>query len=98
MELLERLESYRTEEQKLRWTGSFGEYFELVTQNPRIAQLSHARIHSMVTADGVEYDDRGIPRYTFFEEDIFGIEKPLAQVVEYFQSAAQRLEVRKRIL
>jgi serine protein kinase len=98
MELLERLESFRTEEQKLRWSGTFGDYFELVTQNPRIAQLSHARIHSMVTSDGVEIDDRGIPHYKFFEEDIFGIEKPLAQVVEYFQSAAQRLEVRKRIL
>jgi serine protein kinase len=98
MELLERLETFRTEEQKLRWSGTFGDYFELVTQNPRIAQLSHARIHSMVTSAGVEIDDRGIPHYKFFEEDIFGIDKPLAQVVEYFQSAAQRLEVRKRIL
>jgi serine protein kinase len=31
-------------------------------------------------------------------DDIFGLEKPLQQIVEYFHSAAQRLEVRKRIL
>jgi predicted Ser/Thr protein kinase/intein/homing endonuclease len=98
MQLLERLETYRNEEQKLRWTGTFADYFKLVSENPRIAQLSHARIHSMIVDAGVEYDERGNPQYRFFEDEIFGIEKPLAQVVEYFQSAAQRLEVRKRIL
>lgn len=98
MQLLERLETYRQEEQKLIWTGTFAEYFDLVIENPRIAQLSHARIHNMIVSAGVEADERGMPHYAFFEDDIFGIEKPLAQVVEYFQSAAQRLEVRKRIL
>ena len=47
---------------------------------------------------GVEPDERGYPHYSFFDEEIFGIERSLAQVVEYFQSAAQRMEVRKRIL
>ncbi len=36
--------------------------------------------------------------YNFFSQEIFGIEKPLQQIVDYFHSAAQRLEVRKRIL
>jgi serine protein kinase len=98
MELLERLESYRAEERKLAWKGTFAEYFDLVVQDPRIARLSHARIYDMIVSGGVRQDERGLPRYQFFEEEIFGIERPLAQVVEYFQSAAQRLEVRKRIL
>jgi serine protein kinase len=97
-QLLERLETFRQEERKLAWTGTFAEYFDLVIENPATAQLSHARIHSMIVSAGVETDERGVPHYAFFEDEIFGIEKPLAQVVEYFQSAAQRLEVRKRIL
>jgi len=98
MQLLERLQTFRAEESRLQWQGTFAEYFELVRENPAVSQLSHARIHSMIVAPGVETDERGMPHYEFFEDDIYGIEKPLAQVVEYFQSAAQRLEVRKRIL
>lgn len=96
--LLDRLESYRNEQQRLEWSGTFADYFELVTENPAVAQLSHARIYNMIVSQGVETDDFGMPHYNFFEEDIYGLEHPLSQIVEYFQSAAQRLEVRKRIM
>ncbi|MEX1157935.1 MAG: protein prkA [Thermomicrobiales bacterium] len=98
MQLLDRLQTFRAEESRLQWSGTFADYFELVRENPAVSQLSHARIHSMIVAPGVDTDERGMPHYPFFEDEIYGIEKPLAQVVEYFQSAAQRLEVRKRIL
>lgn len=98
----ERLEDLRREHEALRWEGSFREYFELVAQNPRIAQLSHARVNDMVHAAGVERLNEGtqheIPSYKFFASELFGIEEPIAKIVEYFKSAAQRLEVRKRIL
>ena len=98
----ERLEDLRREHEALRWEGSFREYFELVAQNPRIAQLSHARINDMVHAAGIERLNEGtqheVPSYKFFAGELFGIEEPIARIVEYFKSAAQRLEVRKRIL
>jgi serine protein kinase len=52
----------------------------------------------MIMEAGVDTSRNGEPRYKFFEDEIFGIEKPLQQIVDYFHSAAQRLEVRKRIL
>jgi serine protein kinase len=98
----ERLEHLRRERELLRWEGSFRDYFELVSQNPRIAQLSHARINDMIHAAGVEKLNEGtrdeVARYNFFASELFGIEEPIARIVEYFKSAAQRLEVRKRIL
>jgi serine protein kinase len=98
----ERLEDLRREHEALRWEGSFRDYFELVAQNPRIAQLSHARINDMVHAAGIERLNEGtqheILSYNFFAQELFGIEEPIAKIVEYFKSAAQRLEVRKRIL
>ncbi|MBA3441256.1 MAG: protein prkA [Pyrinomonadaceae bacterium] len=98
----ERLESLRREREALHWDGTFRDYFELVTQNPRLAELSHARINDMVHAAGVEKINEGardeISRYNFFASELFGIEEPIARIVEYFKSAAQRLEVRKRIL
>src|SRR5215216_4253344 len=97
-----RLEALRREREALRWEGSFRDYFELVTQNPRLAELSHARINDMVHASGVDKLNEGtrdeVARYKFFSSELFGIEEPIARFVEYFKSAAQRLEVRKRIL
>ncbi|HEX7318131.1 MAG TPA: hypothetical protein VF297_29780 [Pyrinomonadaceae bacterium] len=97
-----RLEALRQEHAALAWEGSFRDYFELVTQNPRLAELSHARINDMIHAAGVEKLNEGtrdeIARYKFFASELFGIEEPIARIVEYFKSAAQRLEVRKRIL
>jgi serine protein kinase len=100
--ITERLEDLRREHEALRWEGTFRDYFELVTQNPRIAQLSHARINDMVHAAHIERLNEGtqheVISYNFFAAELFGIEEPIARIVEYFKSAAQRLEVRKRIL
>jgi serine protein kinase len=56
----------------------------------------------MILASGVEKINEGsrdeIVRYNFFSDELFGIEGPIAKIVEYFKSAGQRLEVRKRIL
>ncbi|MGC8835207.1 MAG: PrkA family serine protein kinase, partial [Armatimonadota bacterium] len=98
MDVIGRLSEYREQEQRINWEGSFAEYCELVKRNPQIAQLSHARIYNMIMSAGVEEGPDGLPRYKFFTHELFGLEKPLQQIVEYFSSAAQRLEVRKRIL
>lgn len=99
MDLMQRLSEYRSEEEKLRWEGTFSEYFDLVKANPKIARLAHGRIFDMLVAAGIEpHGDHEFSTYRFFEGELFGVEKPLQQLVEYFNSAAQRLEVRKRIL
>lgn len=102
MNLTELLEAHRRERERLVWEGTFREYFELVTANPRLSSLSHARICDMVLVEGMEKIAEGtrdeITRYNFFSNELFGIEESIAKIVEYFKSAAQRLEVRKRIL
>jgi serine protein kinase len=56
----------------------------------------------MVLANGMEKINEGsrdeVVRYNFFSDELFGIEGPISKIVEYFKSAGQRLEVRKRIL
>src|SRR3954466_15051368 len=98
MDLIRKLEEYRVQEQALAWEGTFAEYFEIVKRNPAVAQLAHSRIFNMIMAAGAEVGKRGDTRYTLFSDEIFGLEHPLQQIVEYFNSGAQRLEVRKRIL
>src|SRR5207245_10406493 len=57
-----------------------------------------ARVYDMIAHAGVETGARGERRYAFFESELFGLEHPIQQLVDYFASAAKRLEVRKRIL
>jgi serine protein kinase len=100
--IIDLLETHRRDRERLAWEGTFREYFELVNQQPRYAQLSHARVSDMVLASGVEKLNEGmrdeVRRYNFFADELFGIEESIDRIVEYFKSAAQRLEVRKRIL
>lgn len=102
IDLYKLLEGHRQERERLRWEGNFREYFELVTARPRLARLAHARIWDMIVSAGVEKLNEGTPdevtRYPFFSRELFGIDKSIEKIVEYFKSAAQRLEVRKRIL
>ncbi|HTI15815.1 MAG TPA: protein prkA [Dictyobacter sp.] len=98
MDLVKRLEEYRDRERELLWEGVFAQYFEFASKRPEVTRLSHERIYHMIMDAGSEISRNGDPHYTFFDEEIFGIEKPLQQIVDYFHSAAQRLEVRKRVL
>ena len=98
MDLVKRLEEYRDRERGLMWEGTFAQYFEIASKRPQVARLSHERIYHMIMDAGVETTRTGEPHYNFFSQEIFGIEKPLQQIVDYFHSAAQRLEVRKRVL
>ncbi len=98
MDLVKRLEEFRDRERGLQWEGTFAQYFEIATKKPQVSRLSHERIYHMIMDAGTETTRTGDPHYNFFSQEIFGIEKPLQQIVDYFHSAAQRLEVRKRIL
>ncbi|MGN1400439.1 MAG: PrkA family serine protein kinase [Bacillus sp. (in: firmicutes)] len=98
MDILRKIERFREEEQKLKWEGTFGEYLELLTEKPHIAQSAHARVYNMIKDAGIE-EVNGQKTYRFFSSQMFGLEESLERLVEeYFHPAARRLDVRKRIL
>ncbi|WP_425331149.1 PrkA family serine protein kinase [Jeotgalibacillus proteolyticus] len=89
---------YRSQEDTLKWEGTFSEYVELVKERPWIAQSAHSRVYNMIKEAGVE-DRNGKRDYLFFKNQLFGLEEPLEKLVEeYFHPAARRLDVKKRIL
>ena len=91
MNLVARLEQHRAEERKLAWRGPFKEYFEIAAANPVVTRLSHARIYDMIMSHGCEPRRSGERSYTFFTDELFGIDKPHQQLVAYVASAANRL-------
>ncbi|MFE4710443.1 MULTISPECIES: PrkA family serine protein kinase [Paenibacillus] len=98
MDIFERIASYRAENDRLAWNGTFKDYVELLKKDPSPAKTAHARVYDMIKSHGVE-EINGRKRYKFFEQEIFGLDRAVEKLVEeYFHSAARRLDVRKRIL
>ncbi|MCL8207225.1 MAG: protein prkA [Actinomycetia bacterium] len=95
--MLDRLQAYVTQEATLRWEGSLADYLEIVRRDPVVTRLAHARLYDMIRAAGVEETPEG-PRYRFFADKIIGLDVVLRQIMEYLAGAAQRLDVRKRVL
>jgi serine protein kinase len=98
MELKEILTEIKKTEAELAWEGTFEEYFDMAVKKPDIARLAHARINDAILDAGVSTSRLGQKQYRLFSDELFGIEKTIAQVVEYFNAASHRLETRKRIL
>ncbi|MHB8619710.1 MAG: protein prkA, partial [Chloroflexota bacterium] len=81
------------------WEGTFREYFEKVLANPPLAQLAHSRVYNMVRSHGVQMDEEtGTEHYHFFEKELFGVDEPIARVMEYLKAASVGSDVGKRIL
>jgi serine protein kinase len=73
------------------------EYLELVSANPLVAATAPERIYDMIAQEGFT---PGVEarKAAFFSEELFDLERPLEQLVGYFDSAAQGHETRHRIL
>ena len=98
MDILDKVRSFREEENKLKWEGTFADYLDIVKKRKEVAQTAHSRVYNMIKSSGLIEKD-GNRLYQFFGEEIFGLEESIERLVEeYFHPAAKRLDVRKRIL
>jgi len=97
-------QSFRDE----HWEGTFWDYLDLVAKNPRVARNAFQRIYDMVLHFGTEHYShmkQDMIRYKFFsdpmgngEDAIYGLEKPLMQLVDFFKSAAHGYGTDRRVL
>lgn len=90
------------------WTGSFDEYLEIVKKDPKVTRNAFERIYDMVMSAGVEVvEENGetLDHCKFFNNSadngldaIFGLYKPLRDLVNVLKSAAHGYGTQKRIL
>src|SRR4051812_5699302 len=90
------------------WEGSFWDYLDIVQESPAVARNAFQRVYDMIMTYGAEpfsqFKQEYI-RYKFFGDPIdnggdaiFGLERPLMTLVDFFKSAAQGYGTEKRIL
>jgi serine protein kinase len=90
------------------WEGSFQEYLDLVRGVPRVTRNAFERVYDMILSYGTEPYEEGREkrlRYCFFDDPkdegadaVFGLNGPLAALVNAFKSAAQGYGIEKRVL
>jgi serine protein kinase len=84
-----------------RWEGTFAEFLTIVLPpNPgHLARSSHEYIWDMLLWHGrdVEGSDTNKAR-DLFKRELFGVDDPLARVVDYFKAAAAGSDVGRRLL
>lgn len=98
------LSSYREQ----HWEGSFWEYLDIVQENPSVSRNAFQRVYDMILSFGTEtftQFKQETKRYKFFSDPIgegadaiYGLERPLVQLVDFFKSASQSYGTEKRIL
>jgi serine protein kinase len=97
-------DAYRQE----HWEGSLAEYLDIVKTNPKVTRSAFQRLYDMVVSKGsfvVEGSKDNLTRYSFFDDPdndgrdaIFGLTKPLMELVNVFKSAALKYGSERRVL
>jgi len=90
------------------WEGTFAEYLDIVQANPKVARTAYQRLYDMVLSYGYEkYTEmrQELIHYHFFDDPIedgadavFGLDRNLMDLVEFFHSAAQGYGTERRVL
>ena len=87
-----------------RWEGTFAEFlrlFEKTDKFENLGVLAHRRVYNMITGAGVESKDhfgRKRRSYAFFEDNLYGIEESIDDIMSYLHAAAQKTETSRRLL
>jgi len=92
----------------LHWEGSFEDYLEIVRNDPKVARTAFQRTYDMIVSHGYEEYTRNretLIHCRFFDDPfengrdaVFGLDKPLMELVRIFQSAARHYGTERRVL
>jgi serine protein kinase len=92
----------------LHWEGTFEDYLEIVREDPRVARTAFQRLYDMIVSYGHDeytHHRETLIHYHFFDDPfehgrdaVFGLDKPLMELVRIFQSGARRYGTERRVL
>jgi serine protein kinase len=97
-----------TDYRKTHWEGGFDDYLDIVREHPEVTRNAYQRLYDMILTHGTEEvfeNKEKITRFKFFTEfaakhsdAIYGLDRPLMQLVNAFKSAAKGYGTERRVL
>src|SRR5271169_3748614 len=100
-EFLDSLTAFGREHRAQRWEGTFGDFLTLILPDRPAAYVrsSHEYIWDMLLWHGRQAQgDETQKARELFKRELFGVDEPLARVVDYFKAAAAGSDVGRRLL
>ena len=98
---LESLTDYTRQHKARHWKGTFADFVkEVLPANPQaICRTSHEYVWDMLSWKGYRGadNDDGVP-ISLFAGELYGVDRALARVTDYFKAAAAGSEVGRRLL
>ncbi len=94
------LSAFSRQHRAKHWSGTFEDFLrQVLPQAPRsLARTSHQYLWDMLCWYGANCGDVGTGPRALFQRELFGIDAPLARVVDYFKAAAAGSDVGRRLL
>jgi len=99
---------FNDEYRSLSWSGTLGDYLEIVKKNPAVIRSSYQRLYDMIISFGTtEYEDsrKKIIHYNFFDDPldngkdaIYGLDVYLMKMMNVVKSAANRYGTERRVI
>ncbi len=101
LKFVDSLTEYTQQHQARHWSGTFAEFVEeiLPTNAEAVCRTSHQYIWDMLRWKGYRgADEENAGAISLFSGELYGVDKALARVAEYFKAAAAGSEVGRRLL
>jgi len=109
--LLSKIAEARTKsESEKKFSGTLMDYVELVEKDPSLVKTAHQRLNEALTEHGSYvmpdsdprkhkiFDGENLKIHKYFEGEFFGMEKVIAKVMSFLDSAAHRGEESRQVL
>ncbi len=104
------IKNQRKQKKTKRFSGTFIDYLELISENPDIVKSSHKRLYDALTSHGVEiiedsdsrknkiFDGDNVKIYTYFKSNFFGMERVISKIMRFLRSASLKGEESRQVL
>jgi len=109
-DFLKIIEKQRSSKTKKKFTGTFLDYLDEVSKDPDIVKLAHKRLCDIIENNGISYLDKADSRthklfdgenvkvFDYFQKEFFGMEKVIAKVMRFLNSASMKGEESRQVL
>jgi serine protein kinase len=103
MSFIDALETANQTPEPQKWKGTFRDFLRLYETGSydNLGILAHERVYDMILSSGVETKDffgKTRTYYKHFEDELFGLEYTVDNLMSYLHSAAQKTETSRRML
>ena len=109
-EFLGIIKKQRGQKSDKKFEGTLLDYMSLVKEDPSVAKASHNRLRDAIEEHGVStldesdlrckklFNDEKLKVYDYFQDQFFGMERVIAKIMRFMNSASQKGEESRQVL